>query len=896
MPKPPRPPRPPRLLCLCLFFSFLVLTPFLFALPFSFLSGWVDAGKVNAFPSCDSSSWFVGGKEGTFGLASQTGGVGTNGRWNPYFYRKLRKGDIVGTLLDMNKGEIRYWVRSPSLQSLSELSPPSHAFTIDTRRSYLASVSLKYAQSCAKATFGHPFALWNLVEAHFGLNPSINQNQSLLPHIPINHLSINQPPQESLSLSIDQCPSPLFDLHQGPKDQVFVSRLLGSSSQQPGSSSSSSPGPGSSLFDLSRPLPFRLISPIYTQALPLGLASPGHAQTASSLTLAASNFDSNLVSPLLLYLLPIETLTHIFSFLSIYDLPSVAVACRSFYEVQTEPTLWNILIERDFHFGLDLGTSLFYGRISDRRRNRLLLNSSDSQQSSSSPAHSLAANSRLVSLTAPFPKSMTSSLELDSRHSKEGYSNGDEDGYAHEKEEEALYVHPYVPAEESMYSLSKERYRKRYNWEKCRYDAMFTIPTDNSVAAMVYDEKTQNMFYAVEDEFHVFNFASGNVSVGLLSTVGFITHLLLCADLLLIATDSDTIHLLEPDTGIQIVRLHVPLVSSIDAFHDEEADVLLILTGSKQHGVQLWAVEKISHILKKRSNPSHDGNHLPSRPTTSGTSIVRPSKVWFDLYAHGQNPVVSVSFLPHSKGAQFLTASSNGQVHIWRRKSRSHCITKREEGGDQDSMENPEDDTSSAEDSLSESDSASSTSSTSSAEEAEKPADSSLVDERFDFALYPFATWKMHCRTPDSQLTCMSLSPEGWYAAVSSSTGAVFVFDARDGSGAVDLPVTSFHNGGRRGEVRYTWRLHYECGGKLVTVQDDNSVRFWNQSTGLEEWALQTAGLAGSLLCTEDYLVVGLINGRVSFLDFNKTSLPEEMTQKSEDRRFNYFSKFTRHL
>lgn len=856
----------------------------------SLLTGWVDAAKTNAFPHCDSTSWYVGAKEGTFGVASQSGTAGTSGLWRPFIDRKLRKGDIIGTMIDLNRGEIRYWVRSAGgREKAPDLTPSAPAFaSIDPRRSYLAAVSLKYAQSSVQANFKHPFALWDLVQAHFqdeATTASLSSGgfvPSSTPALSTPSLSLLRPSSSSLSSS-----SPPFKIFSSP--------------------------PAST--------PFRLICPLYAKHLPLPLASPNHTQSEAHLSKAASHFNENVDSEIPLFSLPLETLVHIFSFLDIGDIPHASIACRTFYEVQARPELWNLLIERDFHFGLGISTSLFYGRISEAKKKLVIEGIGNDGEALEldldldlelpSPSSSLpsppSSSLRLSSSSSSILPSLSSHPLPPSSGESSLRSTQDGESAALHEEEEPLYGDPYSPPSlASLSTLSKERYRKRYNWSNCRYDTMFTIPTDFAVTAMVYDEKTRNLFYSVADEFYVFNFSSGLVSVGLLSTVGHITHLILCNDLLLIATDADTIHVIEPETGTQLVRLQLPTISSLDAYYDTHSDVLAILVGTKRSVLQLWTVEKINRkLLNVRGGPRSDADAPldaedvkdPSHNKTSSTlpsntkqdeaefatTIIRPSLVWQNTTAH-VGPLVSVAWLPHSHGKQFLTASSDGQVHIWKRKrSAEYCASGPSNATHEDGLS---DETSSYS-----SDTESSSSESESATRELKEA-----NPKYDFGEAPFATWTMACRTPDSRLTCLSVSPEGWYAAVSSSTGSVFIFDGRDGSGAVALPVTNFYNSGRKRDVRYTWKLHYECGGKLVTVQDDNSVRFWNQTTGLEEWALQTAGLAGSLLCTEDFLVFGLINGRITFLDFDKVALPEEMASKSLDASLTYFSKFSRHV
>ena len=123
------------------------------------LVGFATQSVHNKFPHFNSLSKGIGCYEGTYALDSYSGSIGTNNQWKSYIGRKLRPGDTVGCLIDLNSGTISFIVDKDK--------PITPAFTnIDTRTRYYACASLKYRKTRVFARFHPPFQHAAIVEAY----------------------------------------------------------------------------------------------------------------------------------------------------------------------------------------------------------------------------------------------------------------------------------------------------------------------------------------------------------------------------------------------------------------------------------------------------------------------------------------------------------------------------------------------------------------------------------------------------------------------------------------------------------------------------------------------------------------------------------------------------------
>jgi hypothetical protein len=761
--------------------------------------GWMEDSLVKAFDWQKASGHaYVGWKAGSVGINSQSGCIGTGNVWKSYFGRKIRNGDVVGSLLDLNKGEVRFLLRSPEARNLRDVFP-SFGLPVDPHKVYHACTTLKHTQTKVYATFTHPFALWDMITTEFGKTD---------------------------------------------------------------------------LFSLPPSLPFRIVSPVYNKALPLPLSAASHHQTNQALQLATENFNSN-CNHLGLLSLPFELLIRIFTFLDVNDIPLASPSCHAFYEASMDHRVWNSFVQRDYHFGLDEITQHYFGNLTQSE------------------------------------KKLTDSDAL-----------------------EAMYRDPYRHGFETVSQAAKERYRMRYHWHKGRYDLLPSFPTENNVKAITYDEERRILFYSESERFYSYSFSTGDISLGLFSTVGEILRMKYMAPgLLFLLTDLGFLHIIETVEGSQLSRISQTSSTSFDVHIDQATDTTLIVFGTKNHAVIVWKinglVRRSQHIINLPRNrhlklgPSgfgmdseldrneNFGFESEDEETTAASSIKNeslesseedeeseddgeeseeedvlirvgtPTIVWENLSAH-KKKIVDVSFLPHSKGTQILSASPDGEVLFWRLVQslpRSASSTPKSnynadgrisadlEGLDDDEDENSE---------------ASSMSSEGPRRDPNDPIDVPIKEihgSQFDFGARPWARWKMvSLESPLSELVCMTLSPEGLFGAVASSGGEIMLFDAKDGTtGTGLLPVTNFelHFKNRTHNTAVV-HIHYECGGKLITTHDDNTVRSWDQKTGQHTWSYQMALPPSSLFGHDNFLSFGTIHGRLFTMDFSEVDIPEE--------------------
>jgi hypothetical protein len=732
----------------------------------------MDDVTVKAFPWMNPNVMkYVGSEEGSIGVNSQTGCLGHRNVWKAYFGRKIRKGDVIGSVLDVLKKEVRFLLRSVASRRLKDCFP-SHGFPIDPSKIYHASVTLKYAQTKIHASFSHPFSLWDMIMTDYGF---------------------------------------------------------------------------SEIFSIPPPLPFRPLIPIFNKSLPLPLSSFSHHSTEDSLQLASERCNFNLENSLIISL-PFETIIHIFSFLDVSDIPFTSSVSHSFYEVCSDHRLWNELIKRDFQFGLGTSTQLYFNT--------------------------------LVKEEGEGGAKLTDSNAL-----------------------EIIYRNPYEEDVLTASDLAKDRYRKRYHWYHGLYDVMPTLPSENAVTAMAYDAKLKKIFFSERENFFSFSFVSGDVSQGLMSTVGDIIHMKCLFGMLFIGTDHGFLHILDSNTGAQIARFSEQSIITFDVHADKQKDLTLILIGTKERVARLWKMEGLFSklkYLKKDDDDDDDDNDDDGKLIAGGmsdssdidasqndkhssTNPFNPTIVWENTSLHKKR-IVSVSFLPESNGKRLITASQEGLVLMWKldeslgsemhrmpSESGVSILMKEERGG---ILAHDDDD-----------------------DGGDDMKDRSYGSPfEMNFGYHPYSDWIMVCSSPLAEMTCVSVSPEGEFAAAASSSGEVLIFDAIDGRKSTKasdcLPVTSFGSpsvgpdgaradaqggaGVTRHASKYIMHIHYECGGKLVTTQDDNHVRYWNQTTGLAKWKHQTTGLASALFCHENFLAFGLLNGRVGLLDFDQVELSEK--------------------
>lgn len=385
------------------------------------------------------------------------------------------------------------------------------------------------------------------------------------------------------------------------------------------------------------------------------------------------------------------------------------------------------------------------------------------------------------------------------------------------------YPDPYAENLPTASAASKDRYRKKYNWHNARYESLPSIPTEWAVDNLSFDQDKQRLFYSAGDNFYVYSFESGEVSQGLFSAIGDIVQLKYASGYLVLATDAGFLHVID-ENGSQVARIanqFSRVLCDMDVYVDYKSGSLVILAASKTKGLCVWSLGGVTE---------------QSASTTEPLMLSDVEQLWTNSTFHTR-PLVAVSFIPESGGKFFVSASNDGVVAGW-------------------------------------------------------TLDEMPLRASEDSSTPPSWSWKMPSASSVAELTCMSLSSEGWFGAVGTSSGEILVFDTKQGGSLLDLPVISFGSipgtvGGSsvRGRPitkrssRWIIDIHYECGGKLITTMDDNTIRLWNQSAGLPDWSHQ-ASRASSLLCTEDYLIFGT-SGRVSMLDFSMFDLTEEQREKS---------------
>lgn len=586
------------------------------------------------------------------------------------------------------------------------------------------------------------------------------------------------------------------------------------------------------LFSAREALPFDSIGYLHNHHYPLPLAAASLAQTNRHYERAIENFEKNQKCAAPLYYLPQETLLHVFSFLKLGDLFSAILTCRYFERTAAHHSLWTLLIERDFHFGLGISSKLYMSRIIQQIYGKPIVEES--------------------------PEMREEKFEKNRK---------------------------------SILSLTKERYKKRYHYKCGRYDAAFSIPTERGVAAMAYDEKAKNLFFAVSETFGLYNLTTGNVASSWLTTVGHIVCMSFCnKGIIVLGTDAGMVHVLDSNNGKQLARFFVVDLLTIDTHYDETSRKLSILVGTDNTAaprIEIFALENIfasnsqTRYFNESSEEDSDApldEELNSKESSSngsdsesenaifGSQLAEPILVWRHV-AMSPARIKSVAFLPHSNGRQFLVATSTG-VSIWRRDDFSAFSSKSDL---QEELEKTLEKLSLGHDYV------------------ENTLSGRRATGEINFE--KFCDWSLSAvqANPHNSVSCMSISPEGWYAAVSTTCGEVFVFDARDGSDAASrLPVTKFETSVPGRVAKTIIQLHYECGGKLVTLQDDNSLRTWNQKTGQEEWAHTTPGVGSALICTEDFLAYGLGTARIRFLDFKDVPLPPHLYNAALDRKDRY--------
>lgn len=124
---------------------------FYFEIKINLIRGGIFIGIVNQkfnFKNCNLPSKEIGDFVGSWAMDSYSGSIGTEGKWKSYG-KKLKKGDLIGVLLDLEQQTLSFTLNNQNLGvAFTNLVPEDI---------YFPAISLKFKLTSVTASFKPPF-------------------------------------------------------------------------------------------------------------------------------------------------------------------------------------------------------------------------------------------------------------------------------------------------------------------------------------------------------------------------------------------------------------------------------------------------------------------------------------------------------------------------------------------------------------------------------------------------------------------------------------------------------------------------------------------------------------------------------------------------------------------